>query len=209
MKTLTRFAFVAIAIGPVCAAGQQCKRTQFTGIVTSQQGYSHEFAPNLLFRLTPLKANWGWVISIGPKDSDEDWSFPVNFPLRTGENQLMGTGYGNTVQDRLAFPTRVQLVLTHSEFIEYSRMAIETLESPRPEAAGEYIQKVDALTKGQATVKVLEYEKGETAETVKSMNFNISIIVPVSFQAPDTTWEPTPCPAARIGASTGKPAKAP
>jgi hypothetical protein len=49
----------------------------------------------------PLKNNWGWVISISPKGLDEDWTYPVTFPIRTGEQQVMGTGYGRTVQQKM------------------------------------------------------------------------------------------------------------
>jgi hypothetical protein len=195
VKTPIWLTLFAAAMIPVDASGQQCKQTQFAGTISSQESYSHSFAPNLMFRLTPMKYNWGWVISIGPKDSDEDWSYPVTFPIRTGEGHAMGTGYGSTVQEKLAFPTRVQFVLTQPEFLQYSKMATDTLESHRSETAGEYIQKVASLSKGQATVVVLEYGKGDTTDTVKWMSFKVSILVPAAFKAPDTTWESTPCPA--------------
>lgn len=196
VKTRIWAALLAAAMLPVCASGQQCKQIQFTGTISSQESYSHSFAPNLMFRLTPMKHKWGWVISISPKDSDEDWSYPVTFPIRTGESHTMGTGYGSTVQEKLAYPTSVQFVLTHAEFLQYSKMATDTLESPRSEAAGEYISKVASLSKGQVIVEVLKYGKGDTADTVKWMSFKVSILVPVTFQAPNTSWEPTPCRAA-------------
>ena len=134
-------------------------------------------------RLTPLKADNGWVISVGPRGSDEDWTYPVTFPLRTGEQQVMGTGYGSTVQEKLAHPITVEFVLTHPDFVKYSEMAQSALDSSRPEAAGEYIKRISGLRKGEMTVVATSYEKGDTAETVKDMTFQATILVPKSFEA--------------------------
>lgn len=183
-----------IALSPAAAGAQPCKETSFSGTVSSKDNYSHSFSPSLNFRLKPLKDDWGWIVSIGGEDSNEDWTYPVTFPIRTGEGQLIGTGYGGTVQDKVAAPTVVEFVLGHSDFIEYSRLANEALESPRAEAAGEYINKVARLKKGEAIVTPLKYGKGETPETIKWMRFTVSIVVPASFQSDIGSWSPTSCP---------------
>jgi hypothetical protein len=106
------------------AGAQLCKQTSFIGMVTSEDNYSHPFAPNLRFRLKPLKDDLGWVVSIGGKDSNENWTYPVTFPIRTGERQVIGTEYGVTVQKKMKQATVVKFVLTHSDFVEYSELQI-------------------------------------------------------------------------------------
>ena len=76
----------------------------------------------------------------------------------------------------------VQFVLTHSDFVQYSKLADETLASSNPEAAGEFIKKVSDLKRGRVTLVARQYGKGPTAETVKWMTFEESIVVPESFQ---------------------------
>ena len=175
--------------------GQLCKQLSVSGSITSKADFSRVFANDLEMRLTPLRADNGWVISVGPRGSDEDWTYPVTFPIRTGEQQVMGTGYRSTVQEKLAHPITVEFVLTHPDFVKYSEMAQSTLDSPRPEAAGEYIKRVARLKKGELTVIATSYEKGDTAETVKEMKFQATILVPKSFEAADTSWVSVPCPA--------------
>lgn len=102
----------------------------------------------------------GWVISISPKGLEEDWTYPVTFPIRTDEQQVVGTGYGSTVQEKMTYPIIVEFVLTHSDFVEYSKMAGEALSSPQPDAAGKFIKKVASLRKGRVTLQALSYEKG-------------------------------------------------
>jgi hypothetical protein len=86
--------------------------------------------------------------------------------LRAGES-YSHAGYGSTVQDRLAGPVAVQFVLTEAEFQRLSIMADETLDSPRPEAVGEFIKQVSKVRQGRATLEALKYGKGATAETAK------------------------------------------
>jgi hypothetical protein len=176
------------------AFAQLCKQTSFTGRVTSKDSYAHKFSPILRFRLDPLKDDWGWVVSIGAEDRNEHWTYPVTFPIRTGERQVIGTGYGSTVQEKMSYSTVVEFVLNHSDFLDYSNMANETLASPRPEAAGELIAKIASVHKGEITVKPLQFGKGDTSETVKWMKFKVSILVPASFHSNVVSWSPASCP---------------
>ena len=195
MKSLVRVALLAAATLPFAASAEQCKQKQFARTISSQESFLQSFGTeNIVFRLAALKNSMGWTVSIGPGESYEDWTSPVTFPLRTGESQLMGTGYGRTVQERLLGPTIAQFVLTHNDFLQYSRLANDALNSPRSETAGEYIHKVAELSKGQVTVEVLNYEKGDTTDTVKWMKFNASIVVPMSFKGGGGPWVPVSCP---------------
>jgi hypothetical protein len=189
------WALLVIAmITPCCVSAEQCMQMVFTGTVKAGEGYSHPLNARLDFRLAPLKDDWGWVISVGPAGSTEDWTAPVTFPIRTGEQQVVGTGYGSTVQDRLAGPVSVQFVLTEAEFERLSSMADETLDSPRPEAAGQFIEQVSKVSQGRATLQALKYGKGVTAETVKWMDFRITVLVPTSFPSEGKSWTPMSCP---------------
>jgi hypothetical protein len=194
MKERIWLALLSIAMVPIPASGQPCKQASFTGAVTSKDAYSHPFAPKLNFRLQPLKDDWGWVISIGGEDMSEDWTYPVTFPIRTGEQQVMGTGYGSTVQQKMTYPIVVEFVLTHADFLKYSKMADEALASTRAEAAGEFMDKLARLPQGQVTVKALNYGKGDTPETIKWMKFSVSVVVPASFSSNLVAWTPVSCP---------------
>jgi hypothetical protein len=182
VKTQVWAALLAAALLPVVASTEQCKQKQFLHTISSQESYLQSFGPDMMFQLAALKNSLGWIVSIGPGASYEDWTYPLTFPLRTGESQLIGTGYGGTVQERLSGQTIAKFVLTHDDFLQYSRLANDALNSPRSEAAGEYAQKVADLSKGYVIVEVLNHEKGDTTETVKWMKFKASIIVPMSLK---------------------------
>src|SRR5205085_8914863 len=136
---MKNFCVLAIfAISGASVSAQNCRQTEFSGYVKGGEAYTHEMNSKLEFRLTPLKNNWGWTISVSPKGSTDDWTFPVTAPIRTGEGQLLGTGYGSTAREKLRYPASVQFVLTESAFRRYSKLTYETLESSRVEAAKEY-----------------------------------------------------------------------
>jgi hypothetical protein len=183
-----------MVLSSAVALSQPCKHTSFTGKVIAEESYSYPFAPGLSLRLKPLKEDWGWIVSIGDEGSDEDWSYPVTFPIRSGEQQVIGTGYGETVQEKMKRPTVVEFVLNHADFVEYSKLADDTLNSPRPEAAGEFIEKIAKLPQGQVTVTPLTYGKGVTPETIKWMKFKVAIVVPAIFQSTLVSWSYAACP---------------
>jgi hypothetical protein len=183
-----RLLAVLAALLPTGASGQRCKQMVFTGTVRSQDDYSRSIAPNLRFHLAPLKDGQGWKVSIGPKDSDEDWTYPVTFPL-SGERQQLGTGYGTTVQEKMTYPTSLQFVLTHSDFVQYSKMAARPSE--------EFAKDVARLSKGQVTVTPLRYGRGDSKEAVKWMSFRVSLEVPLSFPSLDSSSTVRPCTAAK------------
>ena len=199
MKPLARVALLAAATLPVAASAEQCKQKQFVRTISSQESFLRSFGTeNMVFRIEALKNNQGWIVSIGPGESHEDWTYPLTLPLRTGESQLMGTGYGRTVQERLTGSTIAKFVLTHDDFLQYSKLANEALDSPRSEAAEEYIHKVADLSKGYVIVDVLSYGKGDTTDTVKWMKFKASIVVPMSFKGAGGPWVPVSCPSSPL-----------
>ena len=157
------FALLIVGTIPVGALGEACKQLSFSSTINSNGADSHPLAPNLRFRLTSMKDEWGWVISISPNDSENDWTAPVTFPIRNNEQQTMGSGYGSTVQDKMTHPNVVQFVRTPSEFTRYSRLANEALSSPQTDAARNFIKEDARLRKSRATVEALKYESGVAA----------------------------------------------
>jgi len=184
---------IAILVSSVANA-QGCKKASFEGRVEGGESYRFNMTPDLKVSLEPLKSNWGWQVTVSPKDSTDDWTFPVNMPLRTGESQLLGTGYGTTARERLKFGAEVKFVLTTADYARYSKLAAETLESSRPEAAGEYIRLLPKIPAGVIAINVQEYDQTGSPETVAWMRFKGSIVVPESFdQGGDTRWVSVPC----------------
>ena len=139
--------------------------------------------------------DWGWTISVSPKDS-EDWTFPVTFPIRSGESQSFGTGYGASARERLKYPATVNFVLNDRDYQRYSQRAYKTLASARAEAAGEYIAEVQRLSVGRVAVEAVDYDRSEAPEVVKWMKFKATIVVPKSFSGTaELSWSAVECPA--------------
>ena len=179
-----------------CAQGTSCRTTEFTAALNGDEAFSKSIGASLRLRLIPLKRAWGWVVSASPKSDDsQDWTYPVNMPLRTGERQVLGTGYGETVREKLQYEHSIRFVLNQMEFAMYSRMANETLESSDPDAAGRYIAAIQNATTGLVEIKALESTTSDDGETVKSSRLRFRVTVPTSFAIdPNLGWKSVPCP---------------
>ena len=179
-----------------CAHGASCRTTEFTATLNGDEAFSKSIGASLRLRLIPLKRAWGWVVSASPKSDDsQDWTYPVNMPLRTGERQVLGTGYGETVREKLQYEHSIRFVLNQMEFAMYSRMANETLESSDPDAAGRYIAAIQNATTGLVEIKALESTTSDDGETVKSSRLRFRVTVPTSFAIdPNLGWKSVPCP---------------
>ncbi len=179
--------FVLLA-GLTHAAGlahdQACKQQSFAGTVGGGQEFSHLIGPNLTVVFRPLKDNWGWTLAVHPRDSSEqweDWTYPVNLPIRTGETQLLGTGYGSTAQEILSQPRSIRFVLSQSDFKEYSQMADDALDSPDPFAAGRFTAAIKKAHTGEILFTPIAYHSGGSPESVKSVEFTITATIPAGF----------------------------
>jgi len=116
-------------------------------------------------------------------------------PLRTGERQVLGTGYGETVREKLQYEHSIRFVPNQMDFAKYSRMANETLESSNPDAAGRYISAIQDATTGLVEIKALESTTSDDGETVKSSRLRFRVTVPTSFAIdPNLGWKSVPCP---------------
>lgn len=183
-----------------CSA-QECKRADLKEErIKAGDSFTAGIGTDLELRLTPLKNDSGWVVSVTPKDSQEDWTFPVNMPLRTGENQFLGTGYGSSVKDRLdsRIPHHIRFALTADDYKHYATLAAEALSTPRPEAAGEFIQRYKKFRTGLLAVEVMDFDKSGPPEQTKWMKFRVTVTVPITFSgSSDLAWKPAACPARR------------
>jgi hypothetical protein len=198
LAPLILLAGLAHAVGP--AHYRACKEQIFAGTVEGGQEFSHPITPNLTVVLRPLKSNRGWTLVVYPRDSSEqwqDWTYPVNLPIRTGETQLLGTGYGSTVQEELSQPhsiRSIRFVLNQSDFNKYSKMANDALDSPDPFAAGKFIAAMKKAHTGNVLFTTTDYRSGGSPEMVKSIDFRITVTVPIDFPTDGNVWQPAPCP---------------
>lgn len=175
---------------------QECKQATVSGKVRGDESFSLAFGDTLELHLRPLRQNWGWTISVSPVGSDRDWTFPVTFPIRNGESQTFGSGYGNKAKQRLKRPARVYFLLNQRDYKRFDKRATETLESPDPNAAREYIHEVNGATVGQVTVEATDYDKNGPAEEVRWMQFKAIVTVPKRFSGTSNlSWSVAQCPA--------------
>jgi hypothetical protein len=116
------------------------------------------------------------------------------------ERQVLGTGYGETVRDKLQYEHSIRFLLNQMDFTKYSQMANQTLESSDPAAAGRYIyiyiyiSAVGDATTGLVEIKTLEYTTSDSGEMVKSARLCFRVTVPTSFAiGPNLRWKPVAC----------------
>ncbi len=198
VRSISNFVACWISLSAI-AYGQAmgCKTTEFTAVLKGDEGFSKNVATSLRLRLLPLRQQWGWAVEVSPtNDLSKDWTFPVNMPLRTGERQLLGTGYGDTVRDKFQWEHSIRFLLNQRDFDKYSHMANETLKSSDPDAAGQYLSVITKVTTGIVEIKALEASTSENGEAVESAQLRFRVIVPVSFAVgSDLRWKPAICPA--------------
>ena len=110
-----------------CAQGASCRTTEFTATLNGDEAFSKSIGASLRLRLIPLKRAWGWVVSASPvSDDSQDWTYPVNMPLRTGERQVLGTGYAETIREKLQYEHSIRFVLTCFMHEQYPDGLMET-----------------------------------------------------------------------------------
>ena len=68
-----------------------CRELSFDGRINGDEGYLRELGNKLWVRFAPMKDKWGWIVSVGPADSTDDYAWPVNPPLRGDNSQYLGT----------------------------------------------------------------------------------------------------------------------
>ena len=176
-----------------------CRATEFTAGLKRDEAFSKRIGNSLRLRLIPLKQGWGWVVSVSPtSDDSQDWTYPVNMPLRTGERQVLGTGYGETVREKLRYEHSIRFLLDQMDFAKYSQMANETLKSTDPDAAGRYISAIENAPSGLVEIKPLEFTTSDDGEAVKWARLRFRVTVPTTFAIdPNLGWNSASCPDSR------------
>jgi hypothetical protein len=171
--------------GPPSSA-RRCREASFAGRVNGNEAYSRDLGDGLVFRLFLLEQNWGWNISVSPADSDDDYAYPVNPPLRFGNSQYLGTGYGETAKQQLAYEHNVFFVLNQRDFERIGKLAEDVLwpyQSVEPDKAAErYLSALRHLTTGLLRVKPTAYETSNEGNSVRWMQFSVTVIVPAEFR---------------------------
>ena len=195
LKLLISLTVFLVIGASVKLCGQECKQAMVSGEVRGEESYSRVLGDSLEFRLRPLKGHWGWTVSVSPIGSEDDWTFPVTFPLRNGESQTFGTGYGTTAQKRLKWPAEVFFLLSPLQYKRLEKRATETLNSSDQRAAGKYIAEVNRTRVGRLTIEATDYDKTGPPEEVTWMRFKATVVVPKTFPgAADLRWSVVRCP---------------
>jgi hypothetical protein len=177
------------------AVTSTCHESSFEGRVNGGEEYSHELGGGLKIRLLPSKKNWGWMIEIQPLDGTDDYAYPVNPPLRSGNSQWLSTGYGETVEQQLKYEHEVFFVLNRAERERALKLADAAISSSDPEAAGRFLSILPTLRSAVLRVKPINYETADEGERVKWMQFGVTVTTPANFRpAPGLNPKDIACP---------------
>jgi hypothetical protein len=166
--------------------GSTCHEFAFDGRISGGQEYSHELGGGLLLRLTPSLAppneNWGWVVQVQPRDSNDDYAWPVNPPFHFGNSQWLAPGYNESAQQQLSYEHEVFFVLNKAEYERATKLANDALNSSDPEAAGKFLAILPTLRSAVLKLKPVKYETTNEGKSVSWMQFSVSVTAPASFQ---------------------------
>jgi hypothetical protein len=180
------------------AVTRACHEFSFEGRVNGGAEYSHELGEGLSIQLSPSLApkseNWGWIIRVRPRDSSDDYAFPVNPPFHSGNSQWLSTGFGETLQQQLTHEHEVFFVLNQQEYEHAGKLVEKAMSSADPEAAGKLISVLPSLRLAVLRLKPIEYETADGGKTAKWMSFRVVVIAPAEFQpAPDLNAKRAAC----------------
>jgi hypothetical protein len=178
---------------------QQCKKAVFSGSINGGEPYSRELGIGLTLKLVPLKDNWGWEIQVRPHDSDDDYGYPLNPPLRGGNAQYLGTGYGITAREQLSHEHELRFLLDAADYQRIFKLASDALwpyQAPNPDNAAQlYFDAIAKVRSGLMRLKVTGSETNADGSEVKRMRFDATVIVPSSFEmATDLKSVSAECP---------------
>jgi hypothetical protein len=165
-----------------------CLRASFGGQVNEGQSFSHSLGNGLVLHLDPLKGDWGWQLTISPEGSNDDWAYPVNPPLRIGNSEYLGTGYGESAREVLSRAHEIRFPLTNAEYLRMSKLAYVAVWSDQskqksgPDPTTAYLDALKTLRTGAVIVSVPDYDKDGPPEKVRWMKFSAVLIAPQGFR---------------------------
>jgi len=172
-----------------------CRELSFDGRINGDEEYSRELGNKLWVRFAPMKDKWGWIVSVGPADSTDDYAWPVNPPLRGDNSQYLGTGYGDDVAYRLKNEHRIFFVFDRANYDQAVKLVNDEAFSKDPDGASRYFTALRTIPAGILYLKPIRFEVVNEGKSVNWMEYSITVIVPASFQ-PATRLNPKerPCP---------------
>jgi hypothetical protein len=165
---------------------QQCRKAVFSGSINGGEPYSRELGSGLTLKLIPLKDNWGWEIQVRPHGRDDDYGYPLNPPLRGGNEQYLGTGYGLTAREQLSHEHEVRFLLDAADYQRIFKLASHALwpyQAPNPDNAAQlYFDGIAKARSGLIRLAISGSETNADGSEVKWMRFDATVIVPSSFE---------------------------
>jgi len=172
-----------------------CRELSFDGRINGDEEYSRELGDKLWVRFAPMKDKSGWIVSIGPADSTEDYAWPVNPPLRGNNSQYLGTGYGDAVAYRLKYEHRIFFVFDRANYDIAVKLVNDEALSKNADGASRYWAALQTIPAGILYLKPIRFEVVNEGKSVNWMEYSITVIVPASFQpAPRLNPKERSCP---------------
>jgi hypothetical protein len=168
------------AKGSVSASG--CRELSSDGRINGDEEYSRELGDNLWVRFAPMKDKWGWIVSIGPADSTEDYAWPVNPPLRGDNSQYLGSSYGDDVAYRLKYEHRIFFLFDRATYDQTVKLVNDEAFSKDPDGASRYFTALRTIAAGVLYLKPIRFEVMNEGKSVNWMEYSVRVIVPASFQ---------------------------
>lgn len=187
LSVLVIFVLLSVRLqGPKASSAGACHEFRFDGRISGGEEYSHELGGGLLLWLTPSlappKENWGWVIQVRPRESNDDYAWPVNPPFHFGNSQWLATGYNETAEQQFSREHEVFFVLNKAEYERATKLTNDALNSSDPEAAGKFLSILPTLRSAVLKLKPTKYETTSEGKSVSWMQFSVVVTVPASFQ---------------------------
>jgi hypothetical protein len=159
-----------------------CRELSFNGRINGDEEYSRELGDKLWVRFAPTKDRWGWIVSIGPADSTDDYASPVNPPLRGDNSQYLSTGYGETVEYRLKHEHRIFFAFDRTNYDQAVKLVNDEAFSKDPDGASRYLAALPTIPTGILSLKPIRFEVVNEGKSVNWMEYSATVIVPASFE---------------------------
>jgi len=168
-----------------------CKSITIMASVSAGQSFEKAISKDLIFRLTSArlgpdgKLN-GWEMSIVSAQSDTDYIYPVNPPLRFNGSQTFGASYGETASASLANPHEVRFLRHREDYDKIKPLldgALWPYSAPHPDSAqDEYVTALGKTITGRLVVTVTSYHLEAGADSLRDMKFRADFSAPADFE---------------------------
>jgi hypothetical protein len=160
--------------------------------------FARELGGGLLFRVRSQKEP-GWFVDIVPAEANtKDYIYPVNLPLRSNGNQILGPGYGETVKSSLSHSHEMNFLLTRTDFDRIFDLVGNVLSSYKTkdpdQVLSDYTNAVDRAQKGSLKVAISSYKTDPKTGALTRIKLRVQITTPIDFQfAPKLNPLPWTC----------------